>query len=74
MTDADLDAIVAGRPDAIVFPKAEGATSVVHLDAKLTTREAIAACPRDKSGFSRKRWKRLRAFSPRERFVPPANG
>ena len=45
MTDADLDAIVAGRPDAIVFPKAEGATSVVHLDAKLTTREAIAGLP-----------------------------
>ena len=42
MADADLDAIVPGRPDAIVFPKAEGATSVVHLDAKLTAREAIA--------------------------------
>src|SRR5262245_56877452 len=24
MTDADLDAIVVGEPDAIVFPKAEG--------------------------------------------------
>jgi citrate lyase subunit beta/citryl-CoA lyase len=45
MTDADLDAIVAGKPDAIVFPKAEGATSVVHLDAKLTAREAIAGLP-----------------------------
>jgi citrate lyase subunit beta/citryl-CoA lyase len=45
MTDADLDAIVAGKPDAIVFPKAEGATSVVHLDAKLTAREAIASLP-----------------------------
>jgi citrate lyase subunit beta/citryl-CoA lyase len=45
MTDADLDAIVLGQPDAIVFPKAEGATSVVHLDAKLTTREAIAGLP-----------------------------
>ena len=45
MTDADLDAIVAGRPDAVVFPKAEGATSVVHLDAKLTAREAIAGVP-----------------------------
>ena len=42
MTDADLDAIVAGKPDAIVFPKAEGGASVVHLDAKLTAREAIA--------------------------------
>ena len=45
MTDADLDAIIAGKPDAIVFPKAEGATSVVHLDAKLTAREAIAGLP-----------------------------
>ena len=45
MTDADLDAIVSGRPDAIVFPKAEGATSVVHLDAKLTAREAITGLP-----------------------------
>jgi len=45
MTDADLDAIVSGKPDAIVFPKAEGATSVIHLDAKLTAREAIAGLP-----------------------------
>ncbi len=45
MTDADLDAIVAGKPDIIVFPKAEGAASVVHLDAKLTAREAIAGVP-----------------------------
>ena len=45
MTDADLDAIVTGRPDAVVFPKAEGGPSVVHLDAKLTAREAIAGVP-----------------------------
>ena len=45
MTDADLDAIVAGKPDAIVFPKAEGGSSVTHLDAKLTAREAIAGLP-----------------------------
>jgi len=42
MTDADLDAVVPGKPDAIVFPKAEGGSTVVHLDAKLTAREAIA--------------------------------
>lgn len=42
MTDTDLDAIVAGKPDAVVFPKAEGGNSIVHLDAKLTAREAIA--------------------------------
>ena len=45
MTDADLDAVVPGKPDAIVFPKAEGGASVVHLDAKLTAREAIAGLP-----------------------------
>jgi citrate lyase subunit beta / citryl-CoA lyase len=45
MTDADLDAVVPGKPDAIVFPKAEGGATVVHLDAKLTAREAIAGLP-----------------------------
>ncbi|HZQ14793.1 MAG TPA: CoA ester lyase [Pseudolabrys sp.] len=45
MTDADLDAIVPGAPDAILFPKAEGGATVSHLDAKLTAREAIAGLP-----------------------------
>jgi len=45
MTDADLDAIVAGAPDAVLFPKAEGGVSLVHVDAKLTAREAIAGLP-----------------------------
>lgn len=45
MTDADLDAVVAGKPDVILFPKAEGGASVTHLDAKLTAREAIAGLP-----------------------------
>ena len=45
MTDADLDAVVAGAPDAVLFPKAEGGATVVHLDAKLTAREAIAGLP-----------------------------
>ena len=45
MTDADLDAIGAGKPDAVVFPKAEGGATVIHLDAKLTAREAIAGLP-----------------------------
>src|SRR5690348_14031022 len=35
LIDADLDAVVAGRPDAIMLPKAEGGASVVHADAKL---------------------------------------
>ncbi len=41
MTDADLDAVVAGKPDTILLPKAEGGPAVIHLDAKLTAREAI---------------------------------
>jgi citrate lyase subunit beta/citryl-CoA lyase len=42
LTDADLDAVVAARPDAILLPKAEGGASVIHADAKLAAREAIA--------------------------------
>jgi len=45
MTDADLDAVVPGKPDAILFPKAEGGATVTHVDAKLTAREAIAGLP-----------------------------
>jgi citrate lyase subunit beta/citryl-CoA lyase len=45
LIDADLDAVVAGRPDAILLPKAEGGPSVIHLDAKLAAREAIASLP-----------------------------
>jgi citrate lyase subunit beta/citryl-CoA lyase len=46
MTDADLDAIVAGKPDAVLFPKAEGAATVAEIDAKLTQREARAGLPK----------------------------
>jgi citrate lyase subunit beta / citryl-CoA lyase len=42
LTDADLDAIVAGRPDGILLPKAEGGPAVIHVDAKLAAREAMA--------------------------------
>ncbi len=42
MTDADLEAIVPGKPDAVLFPKAEGGASAVHLDAKLSAQEAVA--------------------------------
>jgi citrate lyase subunit beta/citryl-CoA lyase len=45
LTDADLAAIVPGKPDAVMFPKAEGGATVTHLDAKLTAREAIAGVP-----------------------------
>ena len=45
LTDADLDAVAAGRPDAIMLPKAEGGPSVVHADAKLAVREAENGLP-----------------------------
>jgi citrate lyase subunit beta/citryl-CoA lyase len=45
LTDADLDAVVPARPDAIMLPKAEGGAAVVHADAKLAAREAIAGLP-----------------------------
>jgi citrate lyase subunit beta/citryl-CoA lyase len=45
MIDTDLDAIIAGKPDAVMLPKVEGGSSVVHLDAKLTAREAMAGIP-----------------------------
>src|SRR5438876_3805888 len=45
LTDADLDAVVPARPDAIMLPKAEGGAGVVRTDAKLLAREAIAGLP-----------------------------
>jgi citrate lyase subunit beta / citryl-CoA lyase len=45
LTDADLDVVMAGRPDGIMFPKAEGGASIVHLDAKITAREALHDIP-----------------------------
>ena len=42
LIDADLDALVPARPDAILLPKVEGGASVIHADAKLTAREAIS--------------------------------
>ena len=44
LTDADLD-VVAGKPDGIMLPKAEGGAAVVHLDAKITANEAIHGLP-----------------------------
>ena len=41
LIDDDLAAIVAAQPDAIMLPKAEGAASIVHADAKLAAQEAI---------------------------------
>jgi citrate lyase subunit beta / citryl-CoA lyase len=45
LTDADLDAVVPARPDAIMLPKAQGGASVVHADAKLAVREAMSDLP-----------------------------
>jgi citrate lyase subunit beta/citryl-CoA lyase len=45
LTDDDLDAVVAGKPDGIMFPKAEGGAAVTHCDAKITAREAIHGLP-----------------------------
>src|SRR5436305_7200790 len=45
LTDDDLDAAVAGHPDGIMFPKAEGGAAVIHCDAKITAREAVHGLP-----------------------------
>jgi citrate lyase subunit beta/citryl-CoA lyase len=45
LTDADLEAVVPAHPDAIMLPKAEGGAAIVHADAKLAAREAIAGVP-----------------------------
>jgi len=45
LTDADLDAIVPAKPDAIMLPKTEGGAFVMHADAKLAVREAISGLP-----------------------------
>ncbi len=45
LSDADLDAVVPARPDAVMLPKAEGGASVVHVDAKLCAREALNGLP-----------------------------
>ena len=45
LTDADLDAVVPAKPDAIMLPKAEGGASIVHADAKLAVREAVSGLP-----------------------------
>lgn len=44
LIDADLE-VVAGRPDGIVLPKAEGGAAIVHLAAKLGVREALHDLP-----------------------------
>lgn len=45
LSDADLDAIMPGAPDAIMLPKSEGGTDVSHLAARIAVREAEADLP-----------------------------
>jgi citrate lyase subunit beta/citryl-CoA lyase len=45
LADDDLDAVVAGHPDGILLPKAEGGAAVIHGDAKITAREAVHGLP-----------------------------
>ena len=45
LIDADLDAVVPEKPDAIMLPKAEGGASIIHADAKLAVREATHGLP-----------------------------
>jgi len=42
MADADLDAVVAARPEGILLPKCRNGSDVTLLDAKLAVREAKA--------------------------------
>jgi citrate lyase subunit beta/citryl-CoA lyase len=42
LIEADLDAIVAAKPDAIILPKANGGPDISLLSAMIAAREAIA--------------------------------
>jgi len=45
LADDDLDAVMPGKPDGVMFPKAEGGAAVIHCDAKITAREAVHGLP-----------------------------
>jgi len=45
LIDADLDAVIPGRPDGIMLPKSAGGADVIALGAKLAAREAISGLP-----------------------------
>jgi citrate lyase subunit beta / citryl-CoA lyase len=45
LIDADLDAVVPAKPDAIMLPKAEGGAAIMHADAKIAVREALSGLP-----------------------------
>lgn len=45
LTDADLDAVVPGKPDGIMLPKCGGGADAIALGAKLAAREALNGLP-----------------------------
>jgi citrate lyase subunit beta/citryl-CoA lyase len=45
LSEADLDAVMPGAPDAIMLPKSEGGVDVSHLAAKIAVREAEGDLP-----------------------------
>lgn len=45
LTEADLDAVMPARPDAIMLPKAEGGVDVSYLDVQLARRERAYGTP-----------------------------
>ena len=45
LTDADLDAVVPGRPDGVMLPKCGGGKDAIALGAKLAAREALNGLP-----------------------------
>jgi citrate lyase subunit beta/citryl-CoA lyase len=45
LTEADLDAVMPGAPDAIMLPKAESGVDAGHLAAKIAVREAEGNLP-----------------------------
>ncbi len=45
LTEADLDAIMPGAPDAVMLPKAEGGPDLTHLAAQIAVREAECDLP-----------------------------
>ncbi|MGF7052540.1 citrate lyase subunit beta/citryl-CoA lyase [Bosea sp. OAE752] len=51
MSDADLDAVMPGVPDAIMLPKSEGGVDVGHLAARIAVREAEADLPDGATGI-----------------------
>lgn len=45
LIDADLDAVMPGRPDGIMLPKSAGGADAIALGAKLAAREAVNGLP-----------------------------